>query len=147
MYQKNRKISNTWKIAVVIITFEPRHGKTNRMRVCTQRRLRSARAFAQSHQSSLSAWRKLGSLATHWAHSEDWSDWADAQADPSLRWADTHFVGFCHVMAHNIWIMWLYYRVMSPKDADRMANSVDPLGAVWTGSGSTLFAQTCLFQN
>ena len=22
--------------------------------------------------------------------------------------------------------MWLYHRVMSPKDADRMANSVDP---------------------
>ena len=25
-------------------------------------------------ESSLSAWRKLGSLATHWAHSEDYSD-------------------------------------------------------------------------
>ena len=23
-----------------------------------------------------------------------WSDWADAQADPSLRWALSHFVGF-----------------------------------------------------
>ena len=39
---------------------------------------------------------------------------------------------------------------MSPKDADRMANSVDPdqtapRGAVW--SGSTLFAQTCLSKN
>ena len=45
-------------------------------------------------ESSLSAWRKVGSLATHWAHSEDWSDWADAQADLSLRWAHTHFVGF-----------------------------------------------------
>ena len=45
-------------------------------------------------ESSLSAWRKLGSLATHWAHSEDWSDWADAQADPSLCWAHSHFVGF-----------------------------------------------------
>ena len=36
---------------------------------------------------------------------------------------------------------------MGPKDADGMANNVDPdqtappLGAVW--SGSTLFAQTC----
>ena len=36
---------------------------------------------------SLSAWRKLGSLATRWAHSKDWSDWADAQADLSLHWA------------------------------------------------------------
>ena len=64
--------------------------------VCAQRRLRSAWASAQSDhslrcalngllrtqgffkrirpvwsESSLSAWRNLGSLATHWAHSED----------------------------------------------------------------------------
>ena len=39
--------------------------------LCAQRRLRSAWASAQSDQSSLSAWRKLGSLATHWAHSEE----------------------------------------------------------------------------
>ena len=39
--------------------------------VCAQRRLRSAWASAQSDQSSLSAWRKLGSLATHRAHRED----------------------------------------------------------------------------
>ena len=46
-------------------------------------------------ESSLSAWRKLGSLATHWAYSKDWSDWADAQADLNLRWAaHSHFVGF-----------------------------------------------------
>ena len=46
--------------------------------------------------------------------------------------------------------MWLYYRVMSPNDADGMANSVDPdqtapLGAVW--SGSALFAQANLSEN
>ena len=39
---------------------------------------------------------------------------------------------------------------MCPKDANGLANSVDPdqtapLGAVW--SGSTLFAQTCLSEN
>ena len=39
---------------------------------------------------------------------------------------------------------------MHSKDADRMANSVDPdqtapLEAVW--SGSSLFAQTCLSEN
>ena len=37
--------------------------------------------------------KQLGSLAVHWTHSEDWSDWADAQADLSLRWR-SHFVGF-----------------------------------------------------
>ena len=26
--------------------------------------------------------------------SEDWSDWADAQADLGLRWAHSHFIGF-----------------------------------------------------
>ena len=41
--------------------------------LCAQQRLRSAWASAQSDQSSLSlsAWRKLGSLATHEVHSED----------------------------------------------------------------------------
>ena len=55
--------------------------------LCAQRRLRSAWA------SSLSSWRDLGSLATHWAQWRLWSDWADAQAD-SLKWSHTHFVGF-----------------------------------------------------
>ena len=47
--------------------------------LCAQQRFRSALAFAQSDQikcpvwseSSLSAWRNLGPLTTHWAHSED----------------------------------------------------------------------------
>ena len=30
-----------------------------------------------------------------------WPDWVDAQADPSLRWAHTHFVGFV--------MLWLIY--------------------------------------
>ena len=45
-------------------------------------------------ESSLSAWRKFGSSTTHWAHSDDWSDWADAEAELSLRWAHSHIVGF-----------------------------------------------------
>ena len=50
----------------------------------------------------------------------------------------------------KICIMWLFHRVVSPKDADWMANSVDPdqtapRGAVW--SGSTLFAYAYLSEN
>ena len=45
-------------------------------------------------ESLLFAWRKLGSLATHWVHSEDWSDWANAQVDLSLRWVHSRFAGF-----------------------------------------------------
>ena len=49
----------------------------------------------------------------------------------------------------KVWTMWLYHTLMSPNDADGMANSVDPdqtapLGAVW--SGSALFAQAYLSQ-
>ena len=92
-----------------------------------------------------------------------WSDWADAQADLSLRWAHTHFVGFvmlqltciCFhfgpyvvitnimylttvkilkfrtpkqfaVITLNVWTRWLFLRVMHPKDADGIENSVDP---------------------
>ena len=47
-------------------------------------------------ESSLTAWRNFGSLATHCAHSKAWSDWADAQADLSLRWAHTLFCWFHH---------------------------------------------------
>ena len=48
------------------------------------------------------------------------------------------------------WTMWLHHRVMRPKDADWIANCVDPdqtapLGAVWYGF--TLFAQGYLPQN
>ena len=40
------------------------------------------------------------------------------------------------------WTRWLFLRIMHPKDAAGIANSV---GAVW--SGSALFAQTCLSVN
>ena len=36
---------------------------------------------------------------------------------------------------------------MGPKDADGMANSVDPDQTAPLGSGSALFAQTCLSEN
>ena len=64
--------------------------QTNKM-TCA---LRAAWASTQSDQSSQSAWRNLGSLAIHWAHGEDWSDWADAQADPETSLGTHHFVGF-----------------------------------------------------
>ena len=40
--------------------------------MCAQLRHRSAWASAQSYQSLLSTWKKLGSLATHWVHSKDY---------------------------------------------------------------------------
>ena len=41
----------------------------------------------------------------HWAHNKDWSDWPDAQADLSLRWAHFFFVfGFV--------VLWLIYYIL-----------------------------------
>ena len=71
---------------------EPPHDKTNKMNVCPAKTQISLGIRPAWSESSLSAWRKLGSLATHWAHSEDWSDWADAQADSES--SHGHYVGF-----------------------------------------------------
>ena len=95
-------------------------------RMCAQQRLRSAWASAQSYQSlpvlMKKAWvlsclmtkptkcmcRQVwseSSLCAQWvaknpsflhADREDWSDWVDAQADPSLWWAHMPFCWFCH---------------------------------------------------
>ena len=69
--------------------------------VCPQRRLRLAWASAQTDQSSLCAqWVAKDPSFLH-ADSEDWSDWADAQAHLSLRWAHS-FCWFCHVAAQLV---------------------------------------------
>ena len=39
----------------------------------------------------------------------------------------------------KIWTMWLYHGVMSPNNADRIANSVDPDQTAPLLSGSALF--------
>ena len=76
-------------------TSEPLHDKTNKMACAPSEdsdqpghlpslirvfALRTKKAWALSYP--LSTQRRL------------WSDWADAQADLSLRWAHSHFVGF-----------------------------------------------------
>ena len=69
--------------------------------MCAQRRLRSAWARPVWSESSLSTWRKFGSLATHWAHSEDkmirlggCPCWSESSLDAHA------FCWFCHEAAH-----------------------------------------------
>ena len=50
---------------------DPQHDKTNKMSVRPAKTQISLGIRPVWSESSLSAWRKLGSLATHWAHSED----------------------------------------------------------------------------
>ena len=62
-------------------------------------------------ESWLSVWSKFGSLSYPLSAQRSlWSDWADAQADQSLRWAHTHFVGFVmsRLNSKGIWrLSWL----------------------------------------
>ena len=67
----NSYIRITCQTMTALITSWAASEQNQQNGTCAQRRLRSTWASAQSDQSSLSAWRKLGPLATHWAHSED----------------------------------------------------------------------------
>ena len=97
---KTSEYWNRLKTIVLVWLSEQRHDKPNKMSVRPAKTQISLGIRPVWSGSSLSAWRNLGSLATHWAHSEDWSDWADAQADLRLRWAHTHCV--CFVMSRLI---------------------------------------------
>ena len=52
------------KLQQILLTWQNQQNYLN-----IQHRLRWACALSQSDQSSLSAWRRFGSLATHWVHS------------------------------------------------------------------------------
>ena len=77
------------------IWFEPPHDKTNKMPCAS-----SKDSDQPGHLPSLirvfavrmkKAWVLSYQLRARWRL---WSDWADAQADLSLRWVQSHFVGF-----------------------------------------------------
>ena len=85
-------------------------------------------------ESSLSAWRKLGPLATHWAHSED-SDQTGRM--PRLIWVfagRTLILLVCHVAAHFL----IHSRQAIPNKAN-----VKPM--IWLCWGLT--SQSTIFQS
>ena len=65
-------------------------------------------------ESLLSASRKLGPLAIQWAQRRLWSDWANAQADLSLRWMHSHIVGFVtrRLIYNAIIHLWTWQRLI-----------------------------------
>ena len=67
--------------------------------ICAQRRLKSACASAQSDQSAVLMKKPRVLSYPLSAQLRLWSDWADAQADLSLRWAPISFCWFCHEAA------------------------------------------------
>ena len=82
------------EVMFMVITYEPWHDKTSKENVRPAKIQISLGIRPVWSESSLSAWRKLGSLATHWVHSED-SDQTGRM--PRLRWVfavHTVTVGF-----------------------------------------------------
>ena len=74
--------------------YKPRHDKTNKMSMCPAKTQISLGICPVWPESSFCAqWVAKDPSFLH-VDSEDWSDWADAQADPSLRWEHSHFVDF-----------------------------------------------------
>ena len=61
------------------------------------------------------------------ANSEDWSDWEDAQAELSLRWAHSPFVGF--VMRRLILFQHFIHSVAMATKQTRKWNKIYMLGA------------------
>ena len=80
---------------------EPPHDKTNKMAFVP-----SEDSDQPGHPPSLIrvfAVRSMGSWGTNVSSCGQqrlWSDWADAQADLCLRWAQWPFSWFCHAAAH-----------------------------------------------
>ena len=82
-------------------TFEPQHDKTNKMCVHPAK----TQISLGIRQSLLSAWRNLGSLTTHWVHSElirlgGWPGWSESSLGAHS------FCWFCHVVAQFWFAKW-----------------------------------------
>ena len=106
--------------------------------VYAQQRLRSAWASAQSDQSLHCPNEESWVPSYLLSDSEDWSDWADAQADLSLCWAHSHFVGF--VMSR---LICLNYRMAHSHKGRKRATSKAALQIstltlrTWSSTGKT----------
>ena len=83
---------------MTITNYMSRDVKTNKMAVRPAKTQISLGICPVWSESSLSTWRKIGSLATQWAHSEDSKQTGRMLG---LRWVHTHFVGFV--------MLWLIY--------------------------------------
>ena len=86
---------------IVQITHEPAHDKTNKMI-----RAPSEDSDQPGHPPSPNRVFAV-CMKIHWVLSNPlsaqrklWSDWADTQADLSLRWVQRSFCWFCHAAAH-----------------------------------------------
>ena len=91
----------------MILITEPPHDKTNNVVVCPAKTQVSLGICPVWSESSLSAWRKLGSLATHWVHSKD-SDQTGQM--PRLIWVFAWHTVILFVLSWGGWYVLLQKR-------------------------------------
>ena len=86
--------------------YEPPHDKTNKMTMRPAKIQISLGIRPVWSETSLCAQRVAKDPSFLHADSEDWSDREDAQADVSLPWAHSHFVGFVMrwLISAEMWI-------------------------------------------
>ena len=87
-------ISSVSLSEILFYIYEPPHGKTNKMNMRPAKTRISLGICPVWSESLLCAQWVVKDPSFLHADSEDWSDWAYAQADLSLRWAHNHIVGF-----------------------------------------------------
>ena len=114
------KIPANDQLTIVLIQHEPRHDKTNKVTV------RPAKTDQPRHPPSLIrvfdvCMKKRVLSYPLSAQRRLWSDWADAQADLSLRWAHSHIVGF--VMSRFTCTRWLFSSQRKTNRRPYFANS------------------------
>ena len=80
----------------IMLTFEPVHDKTKKMTCVPCEDCPVWSVFAVRMKKH---WALNYLLSAQWRL---WSDWADAQADLNLHWAQSHFVGFIMRWIHFI---------------------------------------------
>ena len=111
--------------------FKLPHDKTNKMACApAQQRLRSAWASGQSDQSSLTAWRKPGSLATHWVQAKTLIKlgWCPGWSE-SLLGAQS-FCWFCYEVAH-LSFKSVRYRTDSSLFSAKSVKPIQKLHLIW----------------
>ena len=95
--------------------FKPLHVKTSKMTFAPSKDSNQPGNLPSLIRVFLSAYRQFESVATHKAHSEDWSDWEDAHPDLSLRWAHMLFCWlivmwwliFCFIVSDHHYTFWI----------------------------------------
>ena len=89
--------------------------------LCAQRRFRSAWASPSLIRVFAVCMKKAGVLSYPMsAQQRHWSDWADAQADLSLRWAHSHSVG----IVKSRLISWIWICRVTLNNSRRLLHGV-----------------------